>query len=181
MTTQKTGRTTPKGTGSKGAADGPTSASSWKKKSVGGTLLSVPSGNTALVRSPGMEVFLTRGIIPNSLIPMVQEAMQRGAAPKDEDIQDLMNDPKKIEDIVELADAVTVYCCVDPIVAPRPTDEAGNVLPIGHPDRDEDVLYVDEVDFADKMFIFNFAVRGSADLSGFRPESTPDVGSVPEQ
>lgn len=151
-----------------GASGSPTPASTWKKKTVGGTLISVPSGNTALVRAPGMQVFLEQGVIPNALMPIIKEAMQKGAAPNESDMGDMIADPDKLRDLVELANAVTVFCCIDPKVSHPPTDEAGVVIPMGDPRRDEETLYIDEVDFNDKMYIFNFAVGGPADLDKFR-------------
>lgn len=114
----------------KGAPGTVTSASSWKKQSVEGTLITVPSGNTALVRAPGMQVFLTEGVIPNGLMSLVQEAMVSGQAPKGLDESEFLKDPAKLQQIIDLADAVTVYCCIDPKVQPAPRDEGGNVLPV---------------------------------------------------
>lgn len=163
-TTKKTGRTTPR----KSAADTVTPVKGWKSKTVGGTLLTVPSGNTALVRAPGMEAFIKAGVIPNGLMSIVQEAMIQGGPPSDDAIAAMMADTEKISQILELAGAVTMYCCIDPKVAPVPLDDEGAVIPLDDERRDEDILYVDEVDFNDKMFIFNFAVGGSADLEQFR-------------
>ena len=153
-----------------GASGSPTSASTWKKKTVGGTLISVPSGNTALVRAPGMQVFLENGVIPNALMPIIRDAMNKGTAPKEEDMTEMLSDPEKLKDLIELANSVAVYCCIDPKVEAVPTDEAGVVIPMGDPRRDDEILYIDEVDFNDKMYIFNFAVGGPADLAQFRTE-----------
>lgn len=160
----------------KSVADTPTAAKSWKQKAVGGTLVTVPSGNTALVRTPGMQAFLQNGIVPNGLMPFIQDAMESGTAPGEEDaaVQDWMKDPTKIQEIMDMADAVTVYCCIEPKVEEVPTelvDGERKVIPIGDERRDEDILYVDEVDLNDKMFIFNFVVGGStAALEKFRTE-----------
>jgi hypothetical protein len=167
------GRVTPSKR-AQGAPSSPTQASSWKKGTVGGTLVVVPSGNTALIRTPGMQAFLTEGVIPNGLMPIIQEAMLSGAAPSEDSLAPMMNDPEKIKQIMELADAITVSCCMDPKVTPAPTmkiDGKDVPLPFDHPDRDENTLYVDEVDFNDKMFIFNVAVGGTADLEKFRTQS----------
>ena len=167
--TKSTGRTTPKKVQDEGTLE-PTPASSWKK-GVQGTLIRVPSGNTALVRAPGMEVFLREGVIPNSLLPIIQEAMVQGAAPDKATQSKMLDDPQKLIDIIDLANSITVYCCLDPKVLPIPTNAEGEVLPLGDKNRLPDVLYVDEVDFNDKMAIFSFAVGGPADLEKFLPES----------
>jgi len=154
----------------KGAAASPTSASQWKKKAVSGTLVVVPSGNQCLIRTPGMQVFLRNGVIPNGLQAFIQDAMKRGAV-QDDAVAEMLNTPEKLQEISDLADQITVYCCIEPKVAPTPLDEDGDPLPLDSDDRDPEVLYVDEMDFSDKMFIFSAAVGGPTDLEKFRSES----------
>ena len=169
------------------APGGPTSASNWKKKAAVGTLVVVPSGNEVRVRTPGMQAFLSNGIIPNGLMPMIQDAMKMGEAPSEDDAQKLMDDPDKINEILQLSDAVALFCFIEPALSPIPLepepDAEGNYLPIplGDARRDEDVLYVDEVDLNDKLFIFQFAVGGTAKLEQFRQEQGSDVVDVPER
>lgn len=153
-----------------------TPVSEWKKKS-GPTPLDLPSGNTCLVQPVGMDAFLKQGFIPNSLLGIVQKALAAGEAQKldeintDEMMAQALQDPEKLQGIFDVADSVTVYCVVEPRVYPVPTD---TTVP-----REEDKLYVDEIDMDDKLFIFNFAVGGSRDLEAFRQGTTVGVGSVP--
>jgi hypothetical protein len=142
----------------------PTPASQWKKASVG-TPLEVPSGNTALVRSSGMQVFLTKGLIPNSLLPIVRQAMSGKQV--DLKAEDITED--QLEDMMKLFDAIVVHCVIEPTVLPVPAD--GEV-------RDQEALYVDDVDFDDKMFIFQWVVGGTRDLEQFRKEQAASVESV---
>lgn len=149
----------------------PTSAKTWKQKTTEGTLITVPSGNTALVQSPGIEIFTNQGIIPNALLPLVQGFMVSASKPEDispEKLAELVGDPKKIQEMIQLADAIVVYCCLDPVVVPTPTDADGNLIPLRDSRRNSDILYVDEVDVNDKIFIMNFAVGGSANIEKFR-------------
>lgn len=145
-----------------------TSAKSWKSKASAGTPLVVPSGNTCLVRTPGMQVFIKQGLIPNSLLPIVQEAMNKGRAPKNLDL-DMDKNPELLTEMMDLMDAITVYCVIDPKVEAEPAEWV---------ERDDDVLYVDEVDFNDKMFIFQYAVGGTSDLAKFREELTEHVEAL---
>lgn len=152
------------------AHDGPTSASEWKKKATVGTLVTVPSGNEVRVRTPGMQVFLSQGVIPNGLMPFIQEAMKQGEAPTEEASSKLMEDPEKLQEILDLADSVALYCFIEPRLENVPLDDEGLIIPVGDDRRDEDTLYVDEVDLTDKLFIFQFAVGGTAPLEKFRQE-----------
>lgn len=158
-----------------------TSVSEWKKDSqVKATPLPLPSGKTALVRRPGMQVFLNRGMIPNSLLevigPIMEQAQKKPGAVTDKKIdaelnvmgEKMLQDPAKIKEMLDLVDAVTVFCVVQPPVHQTPEN---------FEDREDDLLYVDEVDETDKMFIFNYAVGGSGDLEPFRKATSTRVGS----
>ncbi len=142
----------------------PTPASQWKKASAG-TPLQVPSGNTALVRSSGMQIFLTKGLIPNSLLPIVRQAMSGKQV--DLKAEDITED--QLADMVMLFDAIVVHCVIEPTVLPVPAEGE---------ERDPEALYVDDVDFDDKMFIFQWVVGGTRDLEQFRKEQAAGVDAV---
>ena len=155
----------------------PTSISAWKKASTGGPApLKLPSGNVALVRVPGPAAFLAEGLIPNTLLPLVQGVIENAEKGKpvtseDESIisQELLKDPNKVRQVFEMADAVTIYCVVEPPVSHKP--EPGE-------ERNSDLLYVDEVDLDDKMFIMSVAMGGSRDLRKFRREQGANVDAL---
>lgn len=147
-----------------------TNVSGWKKSSsgVGGRHeVKVPSGNIALCRRPGMDTFLKLGMLPNSLMSIVQKNIQKAQkGAKDEDIQKnvadamdkLLEDPQKIGEVFEMADRVVCFIVIQPEVHLVPDDPA---------ERDPELLYVDEVLLDDKMFLFNWAVGGAEDLASF--------------
>lgn len=142
-----------------------TSTKEWKKSSgAEAAPITVPSGNVALVRNPGMKLFLKEGMIPNSLLTIVQTSIDANQGKTMANVQqDLKANatPEQMQDILKLMDAVTIYCVVEPKVAP---------VPLVGEERDEDILYVDEVDLEDKMFIMQYAVGGTKDLERFRVE-----------
>lgn len=147
----------------------PTAASAWKKKTLEGTLLVVPSGHQCLVRAPGMEAFIRQGFIPNSLMPIVTEAMKKGKPPSDMELN--MEDPEVLGQLMDVFDDVLCYCMIQPSVLPPPvidTPQGQIVAPIE--ERNPEQLYSDEVDFQDKVFIFQWAVGGTADLEKFRQQ-----------
>jgi hypothetical protein len=67
----------------------------------------------------------------------------------------------------EMADAATVYCVVEPIILPVPVPDPDSGET---PERDEDALYVDEIDVDDKLYIMSHALSGVRDLEQFRAE-----------
>ena len=84
----------------------PTSAEGWKAKSTS-LVLHVPSGNKALVRNPGIKAFISAGILPNSLMPIVTEALERGTPPSMSAFQDkVKTDPRMLQEMLESVDAV---------------------------------------------------------------------------
>lgn len=147
-----------------GVQAGPTSAAEWKQKSSLGTPVRVPSGNVALLKRPGMHVFLAKGMIPNSLMAFVNESIKKGKP----NLDDFTATPETMKDLMDLTDAVTIECCIEPKVFAIPTDPKGNQMLAEY--READKLYVDEVDVDDKMFIFNYAVGGPSDVASFRKE-----------
>lgn len=142
-------------------------AEEWKKSGSTDHDIEVPSGNVAKVRRKPMDALMAAGIIPNSLMPIVQEALQSGKEP-DLNPEELTAD--QMEGVLQLVDGVVVSCTLQPHVSPIPADEA---------DRDESKLYVDEVLMKDKMFIFQFVVGGTADVESFREEQGQRLEPVP--
>ena len=178
-----------------------TKASEWKKKGQTGQVdLKLPSENTCLVRRLQPEAFLKSGLIPDSLSAMITKAInsKKGLPPKAMD--DIANDPKKLAEAVKMMDEVICYVVMEPHCEMPPKcahNMAGNRLcdeyfdvpqhtdrqnPDYHTyaegERDEDTLYADEVNMDDKMFIFQFAVGGTADVESFRVVRDKHMGDL---
>jgi len=103
-----------------------TDVSSWKAKSKAREL-ELPSGNVCLVRVMGAQAFLSAGNIPNALMPIVQQALeqaQKGRAPSDTDVEQVManlaEDPEKLMQVFDMADAIVIKTVIEPPVAPVP-------------------------------------------------------------
>ena len=158
----------------KKAADNlsPTPVSAWKAKTGRGEPIKLPSGNVALIDTPGMRQFLARGHIPNSLMSIVSEAIEDGKPP---DMSQVKMDQQTLLDFMDTIDSVCLDCVIEPKLHPA-NDEEGNY--IRPSERDPDLLYVDEVDEDDKIFVFNRAVGGTADLTQFRQELAAGMESV---
>lgn len=175
-----------------------TPASEWKSEK-GPALkdLKVPSGKTALVRAPGLQAFLAMGFIPNSLMGVIKDMLDKNSGKKKptakqeeqmmaEFFSDIMENPDKMQDLIGMVDKVVVYCVEAPKVEPTPmmTTEVeidGEVVKKLIPDpnaRKDDVLYVDEVELEDKFFIMNFACGGTREVEQFRDESAAVVGAT---
>lgn len=179
------------GSAKKTAPKKPTSAKAWKKNK--GEELELPSGNVALVKRPGMLEFIKKGLVPDTLMPTVDEAVRKGKGLPPAQTTELLKDPTKIAAMEEMTDRVLCTVVVEPQVTffkYTEEQEAAGEIPEGfnvgddipEDERDEDLLYSDDVDLEDKMFIFQYAVGGTRDLERFRRESGIGVGGLrPEQ
>lgn len=178
--------------------EAPTSAASWKRNKARESLR-LPSGNVALVRRVGPEAFMEQGLMPDSLAPIVQKAIndKRGLPPKA--LDKALATPDMMGQMVEMIDRLAVYAVIEPAIKmpppcltcgelntaatasvhDHPESEEGHLFEEGP--RDEEVLYVDEVDFTDKVFIMNFCVGGTRDLERFRDEHSEAVGGLDAQ
>lgn len=144
------------------------SVSDFKKKLKSMTL-ELPSGLVVEARRIRLESLVRQGQVPNSLLPIVEKALKKGSSV---DVQELVGDDvdmEKIQGVLDMMDELVVATVTNPKVHSTPEDED---------ERDDELLYVDELDDEDKMFLFQWAIGGTADLEQFRVELQSTLGSV---
>lgn len=163
------------------------------KKQITAVDLDLPSGNTVLANRIGMKSFLETGTIPDYLTPIVQKIIREKQFLPPEKEKELATDPQAIKSTQEMLDRALVLTVVQPKVHMPPGCEVcGKYLDYNDKDvhnrkgdkfdhdfiqeeRDDDLLYADEVDMEDKMFIFNWSVGGGTDLTEFREQLKESV------
>jgi hypothetical protein len=118
------------------------------------------------LRNATFQTFMRMGMIPNSLLAVVQKSIDKGKSPE---LGELVESPKQIEDMVKMVDSVVCFVAIEPRVYPAPANED---------DRDENLLYVDEVDDEDKMFIFGVCTGGTRDVETFRKQQANGLASL---
>jgi hypothetical protein len=154
--------------------------------------LELPSGNVALVKRKALDAFLAEGLIPNSLMTIVQDQLDTAEDKKAKDLnselQKVASDPDALKDVIRLSDAIVIACVVEPKVLSNIYSQAdsiagkcapeliGTVIP--EDKRNDDDLYIDDVDTDDKMFIFQWAVGGTASIEQFRSERSALVADL---
>lgn len=171
-----------------------TTARQWRSKKP--EPIELPSGNMASVRTASMEFFLASGFIPNSLKTMVQKQIQevvheenpREAQKMNEEIAKVLEDEDSLKDLIEMYDKIAIHCFIDPKLsdAPFEKDEDGNFIhdedgyriPVDIDERNQELLYVDEIEFEDKVFVFQLAVGGTKDIESFRQQQNQNLESV---
>lgn len=96
-----------------------------------------------------------------------------------EAVEAVMADPRKLMAGLEMVDRLVEAVVVEPkVVWPVHRDEDGNPkknrdgswMMLGPDERDDDVLYTDDVDLEDRMYILTWAVGGIKDVAQFRGE-----------
>lgn len=155
------------------------------------TTVQLPSGAVVKLKNPGgLRAFLGKGKIPNSLMPMISQALNQGNT--DEMTKQLAEEFQSgngdlLRDMNDMIDNVVVMTVNQPRVLPVPTEadvEKNNLkypeAPVDDPEdlRDENLLYVDEFPAEDKQFIFSWVTSGVTDLETFRQQQREGVDSV---
>ena len=159
-----------------------TSVSDWKKKSKStGQEMVLPSGSTCIARRVDLMVFMKTGRVPNSLRGMMDQAMGGKEVSEEEVLSKLMEDKEGSFEtffkLMKMVDAVLVDCMIEPRVyaAPEPDAHGENGEEFL---RDESLLYTDDIEEEDKMFVFTFAVGGTRDLETFRKGQASNVERI---
>ena len=170
-------------------------AKSWKKAGREGTIvdLELPSGNVCRVKRVSLPALLSTGAFPDSLMSLVSDKIETATGeknkPKEVDpaaAQEFLKDPEKLDQLFSSMDKIIPIVVVEPKVLNHRVpvldaegNDTGKSVPIPDEDRDEDVLYTDDVDLEDKMHIFQFVVGGVKDVESFRAESASVMGALP--
>lgn len=169
-----------------------TNARQWKGKiAVEGQELPLPSTNTALVRQLEPTAFVNSGLIPDPLTGLVRKAIHNKQGLNPKDLERIADDPKQLSAALELFDRVLTFVVIEPVILMPPpcdvkiqgepcgqyanTDVHRESMSSGHHayhegERDPEVLYADQVTMDDKMFIFQWALGGTSNLTQFREE-----------
>jgi hypothetical protein len=154
--------------------------------------LRLPSGNLCLVRRPGPTGLIKVGILDevdvlSSLIQTDHIDRVDGKPSQAEQGLALMKDPTALKRAMWLIDKVVAYCVIEPALtlpvklAPDGSpllDGDGNEILLEDGERDQDVTYTDETDFDDRLFILQFVMGGSNDLTTFREGLGQAMGDV---
>ena len=157
-------------------ADSKYAPTTWGSQIGAAEDLVVPSGQTALVRRPGVQGLIEAGILHDldSLSSIVDDKHIKRVEGKPDQInvESVMGDKKQMDAVLHLVDRVCCYVVLKPNVQMTPNDPTS---------RQPGVIYCDMIDLMDKMFILNFAVGGVRGLEPFRKQFEEALGGVGPQ
>lgn len=170
--------------------------SSWKGSDRGPRVLTLPSGETCLVRSKvAISDLVTEGIIDSldaltgtvvgKTIPKAQ------GRPSKVNSEEVMKDPKKFKALMRTVDKIVCYAVIDPEVLPSSVPAtASNGEPLlddenlpvfrelAEEERDAEAIYVDYIAENDRFAIMETVTSGMKAFATFRGESEEAVGDL---
>lgn len=160
------------------------------KKRLGG-VMELPSGLVVKAKNPGgLRAFLNSGLIPNSLMSIIQKGLDKGSGKNisTEIVKDGKIDPEMLTDMMAMMDNIAVKVIVEPQIHPTLTENDLRVWNETHPGnepltsieqlRSDDKLYADELPDDDKMFLFQWVSGGTKDLETFRRQHAAGVDAL---
>lgn len=152
--------------------------------------VTMPSGQLCQMRKPGIQRLIENGVLESAdtLSTLVnQKHVQRvkGKGPAINPAS-LMKDAQSLINVMELVDKITAHMVVTPKVERAVVPDGDKVDDNGKPkmralqddERKPGVVYTDMIDMADRMFIFQYALGGTADLERFRSGLDEAMGSM---
>lgn len=160
------------------------------KKRIGG-IIELPSGLTVKARNPGgLRAFLNTGLIPNSLMGIIQKGLDKGSGKgiAAEIVKDGRIDSEMLTDMMQMMDGIACKVIVEPRIYPTLTENDLLEWNDNHLDdqkesveelRRDDRLYADELPDDDKMFLFQWISGGTRDLETFRQQHAAGVDALP--
>ena len=147
-------------------SSGPSSVADFKKRKQG-IVLTLPSGLSMTCRRVSIQDYIRTGSgdVYNPLLSIVGEALEKGSmidVNKALVTDDGGVEMDKLTDMYDMIEGMVVAMAVSPEVHPLP--EEGE-------EKDDNLLYVNEVDDEDKMFLFQWAIGGTDDVATFHLEA----------
>ena len=136
-----------------------TPASAWRKPREQGYTVRLPSGNVATLRPVAVDVLLLSGKLPDLLSPIVAKTLWAETEPAT-----LADQAELSKGFAELVNIVTRAAMLNPSVVDVPTTD--------------DEIGLEDIDFSDKLAIFQLATAGAEAMRRFRDGQTASVEPV---
>lgn len=131
--------------------------------------------------------FLEAGFLPDPLAEVIKKEIgQRTGKVESSDLLKTIAGGENLEMLREMmraTDRIAAFCVTEPTVVwhereVRVEGAESTFEEIPEGERDPEIVYTDEMELEDKMFIFQLAVGGSSDLNRFRQATGALVGDL---
>ena len=126
----------------------------WKKRGQDrtGRYVELPTGPVVKVRKPKLLDMFASGQIPGELINLSRSSSEAEMEKKIE------GSPEARKKTMEMMNAVVKAAIVEPEI-------------VDEPDYDKQQIHIDDLDMADKLFVYKIAMGGTEELKKFREQS----------
>lgn len=161
-----------------------TTVDQWKKSSTRKpTRLKLPSGHVCEAVNKGFQAFVLEGGIPNPLMPLIMDAVNSGKGLPAAKLSEMAKDPDALASMMQMVDNIVVSSVTDPVITAVPAKVQNPDYPDDdqariEPERDPELLYVDELDLEDKMFVMQWFMGGVKDLERFREQQATALAAL---
>lgn len=137
----------------------PTPGSAWRKPREQGEIVTLPSGNVARLRPVAVDALLAAGRIPDLLSPIAAKTLW-----VETDTASIAEQAESAKGFADLINLIVPLAMIEPRVVDNPEGEGEIAL--------------EDVDFSDKIAIFQLATGGSTVLRQFRLNQEKRVATV---
>lgn len=137
----------------------PTSAAEWRKPREEGYVVTLPSGHVARLRPVALDVLIVSGKLPDLLTPLAAKSLW-----VETDGEKIGNEAEQAKGYAELVNIVVPAAMVEPRIVDEP--------------EGDDEISLEDIDFADKVAVFQLATQPAEVLRRFRDKQERDVAAV---
>lgn len=139
----------------------PTSGATWRKPREEGEVVTLPSGNVARLRPVALDQLIISGKLPDLLTPIAAKSLWT-----ETDTASIGDQVETAKGFAELVNLVVPLAMLTPRIVADP--------------QADDEISMDDIEFSDKIAIFQLATGGSTVLRAFRERQEADVDALPD-
>ena len=136
-----------------------TSGADWRKPREEGYVIRLPSGNMARLRPVALDVLIISGKLPDLLTQLAAKSLWA-----ETDTATIGDQVELAKGYAELINIIVPAAMMEPRIVEKP--------------QADDEISLDDLQFSDKVAIFQLASGGTTLLQNFRDEQTPNVEPV---
>ena len=149
----------------------PTSAADWRRPREEGYLVTLPSGNVARLRPVALDVLMMSGSIPDILTPLAAKLLW-----SETELNEVLQDGEKQKTYAELVNRIVPAAMLEPRVVSLDDEEIGQES--GGRVLASDEVLLEDIDFNDKLSIFQLAILPAESVRRFCERQAADVEAV---
>jgi len=138
----------------------PTSASMWRKARLEGYTVQLPSGLFATIRPVALDQLVKTGLLPDLLSPIAARSLWA-----ETESDDIAKDPEMNKRFLELIDLIVPMAMMIPAVVENPNSQ-------------KEEIKLEDIDFLDKVGIFNLATQPAEMLKTFRDQQKERLSAL---